>query len=156
MPSRKAGECRDPGVRESGQGELVTFDHAEVQGIRKQRSAQRVLALIGDETAEVGLEVPDPHSQLLADVGALIMMEVMQPAAADSIVQDLLPRRVQNARHSGSQLLGSGRMPAAEIAQQGLLVGQQLAQPARCCRSAQLPLGLAGRVTFLNRQPSAY
>jgi hypothetical protein len=63
---------------------------AEVQRVRQQSAVQTSLALVSGELAEIALEASDPQRQLIANLGALVVVKPMQPSVTDGIVNDRL------------------------------------------------------------------
>jgi hypothetical protein len=59
-------------------------DHAEVQGVRQQSAAQTGLALVRGELAQITLDASDPQRELLGRLGALVVVEPVQPCSSRS------------------------------------------------------------------------
>lgn len=76
---------------EAGKRQVASGEHSAVQRVRQQRTRQGIRALVTGVLPQTPLEYADPPRELVALGGPLVVVQMAQPSAVDSVPDNLLP-----------------------------------------------------------------
>jgi hypothetical protein len=156
-PARQVGEHCSPCVREADEPVLIWLSEPEVQGVGEQPPVEGRRAGCGLQASQLAPKRPDAHCEFLTLLGALVVMQMLEPAPMHRVLRHGCAHPVERLRKLASQ----GGQPAGggvprEARQQYLLILKQRVRPVPCARSRQQPVAMVGRCVLLDGQVPAH